>query len=67
MSDASAEHGLLGEAADGEADRGGPADDRDRLEVGRLLFIAIGVAMLLGFTCGVVWMAYHLLKGYFGA
>ena len=32
-----------------------------------VLFIAIGVAMLLGFTCGVLWMAYHLLKGYFGA
>ena len=36
-------------------------------EFARLLFIAMGVAMLVGFTCGVLWMAYHLLKGYFGA
>jgi hypothetical protein len=35
-------------------------------ELARLLFIAMGVAMLVGFTCGVLWLAYHLLKGYFG-
>jgi hypothetical protein len=34
-------------------------------ELARLLFIAIGVAMLIGLVCGVVWTAYHLLKGYF--
>jgi hypothetical protein len=34
-------------------------------ELTRLLFIAIGVAMLIGLACGVVWTAYHLLKGYF--
>ena len=27
----------------------------------RLLFVAIGIAMLLGLICGVVWTAYHLL------
>lgn len=36
-------------------------------ELAKLLFIAMGVAMLVGFTCGLLWMAYHLLKGYFGA
>jgi hypothetical protein len=34
-------------------------------ELTRLLFISIGVAMLIGLVCGVVWTAYHLLKGYF--
>ncbi|MGV3518737.1 hypothetical protein [Luteitalea sp.] len=42
-------------------------DETSSPEFGRLLFIAIGVAMLLGLTCGVLWMAYHLLKGHFGA
>ena len=49
-------------------------DDQDQVEreetaspeFARLLFIAMGVAMLVGFTSGLLWMAYHLLKGYFG-
>jgi hypothetical protein len=36
-------------------------------EFTRVLFIAISVAMLIGLICGVVWTAYHLLKGFFGA
>jgi hypothetical protein len=36
-------------------------------ELTRVLFIAILVAMLIGLACGVVWTAYHLLKGSFGA
>lgn len=31
----------------------------------RLLFLAIGIAMLLGLTCGVVWTVYHLLGLHF--
>ena len=42
-------------------------DETASPEFARLIFIAMGVAMLLGFTCGVLWMAYHWLKGYFGA
>ena len=36
-------------------------------ELMRLLVIAILVAMAIGLTCGVVWTAYHLLKGSFGS
>jgi hypothetical protein len=27
----------------------------------RILFVAIGIAMLLGLLAGLVWTAYHLL------
>jgi hypothetical protein len=27
----------------------------------RLLFLAMGIAMLLGLICGVLWTIYHLL------
>ena len=27
----------------------------------RLLFFAMGIAMLLGLICGVLWTVYHLL------
>lgn len=27
----------------------------------RLLFLAMGIAMLLGLVCGVLWTIYHLL------
>ena len=43
--------------------------DRDETaspELMRLLFTAIVVAMLIGFACGVVWMAYQLWNRYFG-
>ncbi len=32
----------------------------------RLLFFAMGIAMLLGLMSGVVWTVYHLVRGYFG-
>lgn len=35
-------------------------------ELAKLIFVAAGIAMLIGLACGVVWTAYHLLKGYFG-
>ena len=31
----------------------------------RLLFLAIGIAMLIGLICGVVWTVYHLLGLHF--
>jgi hypothetical protein len=31
----------------------------------QLLFVAYGVAGLLGLLCGVVWVAYQLLRHYF--
>jgi hypothetical protein len=31
----------------------------------RLLFLAIGIALLLGLICGVVWTVYHLLGLHF--
>jgi hypothetical protein len=30
----------------------------------RLLFIAMGIAMLIGLISGVVWTIYHLVRGY---
>ena len=27
----------------------------------RLLFLAMGIAMLIGLFCGVLWTVYHLL------
>ena len=30
-------------------------------EFTRLLFIAIGLAMLIGLICGLLWMGYHQL------
>lgn len=35
-------------------------------ELGKLIFVAAGIAMLMGLACGVGWTAYHLVKGYFG-
>jgi hypothetical protein len=27
----------------------------------RLLFVAMGIAMVIGLICGVIWTVYHLL------
>ena len=40
-------------------------EDAQSPESTRLLFLAIGIAMLLGLTCGVVWTVYHLLHLHF--
>lgn len=43
-------------------------DDREETaspQFTRLLFIAMGVAMLIGLISGVVWTIYHLVRGYF--
>ena len=31
----------------------------------RLLFIAMGIAMMIGLGCGVLWTVYHLLHLHF--
>ena len=33
-------------------------------EFTRLLFIAFGIAGLIGLVCGVVWVAYHLVRNW---
>jgi hypothetical protein len=33
-------------------------------EFTRLLFLAMGVAMLIGLVCGVIWVAYHLVRNW---
>jgi hypothetical protein len=42
-------------------------DDHDESaspEFTRLLFIAMGLAMLIGLICGVVWTVYCLLRNW---
>jgi hypothetical protein len=34
-------------------------------EFTRLLFVAFGIAALIGLACGVVWVAYHLVRSWF--
>jgi hypothetical protein len=29
-------------------------------ELTRLIFLAMGIAVLIGLICGVIWIAYHL-------
>jgi hypothetical protein len=33
-------------------------------EFTRLLFLAMGIAALIGLICGVVWTAYHLVRNW---
>jgi hypothetical protein len=33
-------------------------------ELTRLLFLAMGIAVLIGLICGVVWVAYHLVRNW---
>lgn len=40
-------------------------EDVQSPEATRLLFLAIGIALLLGLTCGVLWTVYHLLGLHF--
>ena len=40
-------------------------DDHDEIaspELTKLIFLAMGIAMLIGLLSGVVWTAYHLLR-----
>ena len=34
-------------------------------ELTRLLFLAIGIAVLIGLICGVIWVGYHLIRNWF--
>jgi hypothetical protein len=33
-------------------------------EFTRLLFLAMGIAMVIGLACGVLWMGYHLIRNW---
>lgn len=42
-------------------------DDREETaspELTRLLFLAMGIAVLIGLICGLVWIGYHLLRNW---
>jgi hypothetical protein len=42
-------------------------DDHDTTaspELTRLIFLAIGIALLIGLICGLVWVAYHLIRNW---
>jgi hypothetical protein len=49
--------------------RGSPTGDDDEetasAEFTRLLFLAMGIAMLIGLICGVIWVAYNLVRNWF--
>ena len=34
-------------------------------ELTRLIFLAMGIAVLIGLVCGVIWVAYHLIRNWF--
>ena len=34
-------------------------------ELTRLLFLAMGIAVLIGLICGVIWVGYHLVRNWF--
>ena len=39
-------------------------DDHEEIaspELTKLIFLAMGIAILIGLICGVVWTAYHLV------
>ena len=33
-------------------------------ELTRLIFLAMGMAVLIGLLCGVIWVAYHLVQNW---
>jgi hypothetical protein len=33
-------------------------------ELTRLIFLAMGIAVLIGLVCGVIWVAYHLVRNW---
>jgi hypothetical protein len=42
-------------------------DDREETaspELTKLIFLAMGIAMLIGLVCGVVWTIYHLVRNW---
>jgi hypothetical protein len=42
-------------------------DDHDTTaspELTRLIFVAMGIALLIGLICGVIWVAYHLIRNW---
>jgi hypothetical protein len=42
-------------------------DDHEEVaspELTKLIFLAMGIAVLIGLICGVVWVAYHLLRNW---
>jgi hypothetical protein len=34
-------------------------------ELTRLIFLAMGIAALIGLICGVIWVGYHLVRNWF--
>jgi hypothetical protein len=34
-------------------------------ELTRLIFLAMGIAVLIGLVCGVIWVGYHLVRNLF--
>jgi hypothetical protein len=42
-------------------------DDREVTaspELTRLIFLAMGIAVLIGLVCGVIWVVYHLVRNW---
>ena len=49
--------------------RRSPGRDDDEVtaspELTRLIFLAMGIAALIGLVCGVIWVGYHLVRNWF--
>jgi hypothetical protein len=44
-------------------------DDHEEIaspELTKLIFLAMGIAVLIGLISGVVWIAYHLVRNWVG-
>jgi hypothetical protein len=42
-------------------------DDHEEIaspELTKLIFLAMGIAILIGLICGLVWTAYHLVRNW---
>jgi hypothetical protein len=35
-------------------------------ELTKLIFVAMGIAVLIGLICGLIWVGYHLVRNWFG-
>ena len=48
--------------------RGSPSRDDHEVtaapELTKLIFLAMGIAVLIGLGCGVIWVAYHLVRNW---
>ena len=33
-------------------------------ELTKLLFVAMGIAVLIGLICGLIWVGYHLIRSW---